>query len=334
MPTVAFEPPQLRQIGSCAAVTLQGSDPSSSLQYVYTLVDYISEDGVLTAVLTAPDNISPYVDAYELMLANIELTIRSVPPTTTPLPESTLQVTSDAATADVTVEAGTDEAENGTAVTQVTPIAPESSAEAQPQSTLRPEATAELTPSPEAGNVTAEPTTQGAQASTTLTASDTGMFVIGRGIEVLKPEGWEASTNGQTNATLTLGEEVGNALLGNDVLPAGEALISVEIGTVEEVFRQPFGGFDLERWLTNELGRLVADDDSAQAGVIESVVLDETELGLGALISTSKYDRYMIVGQIGTSLYKRVQLYTAPGAFTAYQPILLQITDSIEPAQR
>jgi hypothetical protein len=326
MPNVTFSQPQLRQVSSYASVSLQGVDASTNLNYLYTLVDYISEDGVLFAVLTAPGSLASYTGDYDLILENTSLTIRSVPPTITPLPESTVDPASGA----------TDASLQTTAVPDVTLIAPESSAEVQP-TLFAPESTVELSPvSQNNDGSDVEPTSVPDREAVFLsTATAPGIVTLSRGVQFQKPEGWVASSNSQTNATLFDGQHTADALLSNRVLPPDEALISIEIGTLEEVLRQPLSGFNLERWFSNELGAVVAAGGAAaQASEIDTIVLDEEVLGLGALVTTSQYDRYIIVGQLGTSLYKRVQLYTAPGNFADYHPILLQITDSIELAQR
>lgn len=300
---VTFEPPQLRQISSRAAVSLEGIDSSISLAIRYTLVDYVPEDGVLTAVLIAPANISSYAGAHDLMLENTRLTLRSASSAVTLLPESTADLP--VSTSDVTPDSTS---------MSVTPM-PESSAEAQPtlsESEATAVMTAEGTPEVNAERVT-----------------------LGRGVQLQKPIGWIVSTNRQTNVTLSDGQRTAEALLAAQPLPAGEALISIEVGTLEEVFRQPLSGFNLERWFTNELGRLVTQGGAAaQSSEIEAVAGDDEESGLGALVTTPQYDRYVIVDSLGGSLYQRVQLYTAPGEFADYQSVLLQVAASIELAPR
>ncbi len=348
-PQVSFEPPQIKQISARAAVSLEGIDSVRNLAYQVTLVDFISEDGILTAVLTAPGRVSAHTEAYDLMLQNTILTIHRALPTETPQPESTAEL---AGTSDVTADAAPETPEPDT-----TGIAPESSAEVQPPD-FSPESTAELPPlSQDNEGVGLEPTTATSRdaeveaevevtvegtpdatnthTDTGTAEADTGLITLVRGVQLQAPDGWTVSSNGQTSVSMVNGANTAEALLTAAALPTGEALLSVEIGTLEEVFRQPLTGFNLRRWFANELGSIVAQGGAAaQAGDIEDVTLDDDMLGIGALVTTPQYDRYIIVSELGGGMYKRIQLYTAPGEFDEYYPILLQTAASIELASR
>ncbi len=329
-PQIDFEPSQLRQISARAAVSFEGTDSVSDTAYRVTIVDYISGDGILIAALTAPGSISAYTDAYDLMLENARLVIRSVPPPTT-------QQADQGDSAFDLIFQNTE-----TPAPDATGIAPESSAEVQPP-LFDPETTAEPPLPQDLGGVGLEPTepatvTRGSieTDTTAITAeAGTGLITLTRGVQVQAPDGWAASSNGQTSLTLVDGTQTADALLTAETLPDGEALITVEIGTLEEVFRQTRGGFTLEHWLTNELGLLITmGGAAAQSGDIETVMLDNDQIGIGALVTTPRYDRYVIVGEVGGGLYKRIQLYTAPGEFDRYQPVFLQIAASVQPASR
>ncbi|MBC8172062.1 MAG: hypothetical protein H7X77_10330 [Anaerolineae bacterium] len=355
-----FAEPIVTQLDLRPVVILKGESSGAERQYYFIFIDFEAENGLVTLVLTAPDDLSAYEAEARTIAATIRLTIKpdSILPTQTIAPEETAFIFPEQtglfgppdATTEILPESTAEATE---AVDATSEVAPESTAETaateEPGATSEAAATAEpattdeadatevvMAPSPEiiviapSGVATLLPN-QILVTPTPITVTRT--ITLDNGFTLVTLDGWVSTTNGQNFVGLTLGTNVEAAMLANEAVPTDEAFISVELGTAPEMFSGSAATVELR-------GRLEAQI-AATANYRPPLTYAEiTEFEIkgqpaASILATSQnYDQYTLLVDMGAGIFARLRLTTAAGEGETFIPQALEVAESLSPAQQ
>jgi hypothetical protein len=189
------------------------------------------------------------------------------------------------------------------------------------------ESTAEVAFLPE---TTVEPTpdaTQTAIAEATSIAART--VKIARNLSVLTPEGWSSVSNNHSYIVLNLGNNIARAVLNQEPLPAGEALIVIEVGTVQELF-PPGSPGDMMGRLRHRMETLVEDVEGVTFGETRTTQINNKNAA-EMLITSAIDDQYVVLVEIGGNVFIQIKLLTAKGEIGSFSPIAYEVAQSIVP---
>jgi hypothetical protein len=329
-PDAVFEPPAVIQAARRPAAEMRGTD-SAGRGYAALVIDFADQNGAVTLLLSQPGGTGEREQATLRQIADtIILRIRpSLAPTVLPeataeislestteiVPESTAEAETTAeatpaaeSTAEVTPDIATDEVEVESAGTEVAAVS---------EATPLPERTAEPTP-----DVTA-----------TFVAQATGIAArtikIARNLSVVAPEGWAFASNNHSYITLNYGDRVADAVLNQQPIPEGEALIVIEVGTAQEMF-PPGSPGDLPGRLKHRVENLSKYVEPVTFGEIRQTRIHNKN-AVEVLINSTADDQYVLLVDIGGSIFIQVKLFTAPGRVGDFSAVAFEAAASIVP---
>lgn len=211
------------------------------------------------------------------------------------------------------------------ATAEIAPTAESSDTESPTETAVTVDADA--TPLPEA---TVEPTPDVAQteiAESTLIAART--VRLARNLSVVAPEGWMTTSNNHSYAVLHYGEEIADAILRENPIPAGQAMIVIDVGTAAEMF-PPGSPVDLPGRLRFRVENLTRYVDPVIFGEIRTTAIHNKK-GVETLVTSASDDQYVILVEIGGNVFIQIKLLTASGEISDFSPIAYEVAQSIVP---